>query len=165
VSVFSTVVSGTGDSFTEILGELGDERISLAFDQGLAQFGEAAGEVDVGDNLDLGLLRSQLFEAGLDVSCHACAGTAVAAFALNAPVAVLGAAFYLGVAADVEPQRSNADADGAFVSVATEVLEVLKAGDAVGSRVEVIKEVSDGLARGFYGDLVFKSQRLGDPSP
>jgi hypothetical protein len=94
-------VSGTGDCFTEVLSELGDERIGLAFDQGLAEFGKAAGEVDVGDNLNLCLLRSQLFETRLDVSCHACAGTAVAAFALDAPVAVLGAAFYLGMAADV----------------------------------------------------------------
>jgi hypothetical protein len=34
----------------------------------------------------------------------------------------------------------------------------VKTGDAVGSLVEVIKEVTNGLPRGFDGDLVFKSQ-------
>ena len=157
-------VSGLRDGRAEVLGEFGDERVGLTFDQGLAELGEAAGEVDVGDDLNLRLLWSGLLETGLDVGRHAGAGTSVAAFALDTPVAVFRAAFNLGVAADVEAQRSNAHPDGAFVRVPAEVLEVMKAWDAVGSLVEVIEEVADGLARGFDGDLVFKSQ-ADTPSP
>jgi hypothetical protein len=150
--------SGLRDGRAKVLGELGDERVGLTLYQRLAELGETPGEVDVGDNPNLRLLRSRLFETGLDVGCHAGAGAAVAAFALDTPVAVFGAAFYLGVAADVEAQGPDADANSALVRVAAEVLEVVKARDAIGSLVEVIEEVSDGLARGFDGDLVFKSQ-------